>query len=420
MKEIQNIKTKLLILTTVLAGFSITAIFHPTFAAVDCSGTIAPTIDCGFSIIGAVIYAFIGISAVVFFFMLLISGYSFITAGGDSKKVESARKSLFYSVIGFGLIFMPFIIFQIIGRVTSVSTGLLVSNNGNLTFNPESTFTETPLPSYYINKTTSTPTSTSGGSTLLGPGCNVGLALDETPIFYQQWGPTNPPDYANPFWYNTPCEHYGEYQTNGQLDYNKYNNDGYSACNPSSLITVVDTYLNRLDGGGNLIISDGIDALNKFGGFDSSSGYQWSPDVAPYYRFGHDLQAANYLMQTKAGNQIHFKAYAIQGSGSAPYGTSADFDRVAKAANAGYPVIVGMTNHYMTILNVDYSSPNITVTAADTGHITAYGWGTRCFKSRCYFRFNPDGTQSVSKQVFMNNWTGAALLLVPDNINVSL
>ncbi len=124
----------------------------------DCNSLTAPTLDCSFGLVGDVITKFLGISAIVFFFMILIAGFRFITAGGNPENLNGARKSLLFTVVGFALVFLPFIVFQIIGKTSGVSSGLVVDNNGNISFNPLSTYTQTPVPSYLINSTTATPT----------------------------------------------------------------------------------------------------------------------------------------------------------------------------------------------------------------------------------------------------------------------
>ena len=44
------------------------------------------------------------IGAVVFTFMILFGGYSFLTAGGDPNKVVQGRKIVIWAVIGFVII----------------------------------------------------------------------------------------------------------------------------------------------------------------------------------------------------------------------------------------------------------------------------------------------------------------------------
>ncbi len=94
-----------------------------------------PTVNNLEGITVAVIEAMVGIAAIVFFFMILINGFNFITAMGNPDKLEGARKGLLYTVIGFALIFTAFIIMNIISNVTGLKSGFSVDSHGNIQFN---------------------------------------------------------------------------------------------------------------------------------------------------------------------------------------------------------------------------------------------------------------------------------------------
>jgi uncharacterized membrane protein len=64
---------------------------------------------------------FSGVVALIF---IIISGYKFMTSGGDPKAVESARKTATYAIIGLVLILLSFAIVQFI----SISTGVKCIN----------------------------------------------------------------------------------------------------------------------------------------------------------------------------------------------------------------------------------------------------------------------------------------------------
>lgn len=64
---------------------------------------------------------FAGVAAV---FFIIISGYKFMTSGGDPKAVEGARKTATYAIIGLVLILLSFAIVQFI----SISTGVKCIN----------------------------------------------------------------------------------------------------------------------------------------------------------------------------------------------------------------------------------------------------------------------------------------------------
>lgn len=87
-------------------------------------------------VIVVVIQIMLAISVVVFFFMLVVNGFNFITAGGSSEKIDSARKSIVFSVIGFALVFGSFLIITIIANFTGIDKGRFsVDNQGNIHFN---------------------------------------------------------------------------------------------------------------------------------------------------------------------------------------------------------------------------------------------------------------------------------------------
>ena len=56
----------------------------------------------------------LGIAAIVLFLMLLSGGFKYMTAGGDPKAVESARKTLTYAIAGVVLIAVAFLILRFI------------------------------------------------------------------------------------------------------------------------------------------------------------------------------------------------------------------------------------------------------------------------------------------------------------------
>ncbi len=61
--------------------------------------------------------ALVGAVAVI---LIIVSGYKFITSGGDSKQVEDARKTLTYAIIGLVVVLMSFLVIAIISSVTGV------------------------------------------------------------------------------------------------------------------------------------------------------------------------------------------------------------------------------------------------------------------------------------------------------------
>ncbi len=58
--------------------------------------------------------------AVLCLVFLLIGAVKYLTAGGTKENIESARKTLWFAIIGFALIFMAFFIVRVITFVTNV------------------------------------------------------------------------------------------------------------------------------------------------------------------------------------------------------------------------------------------------------------------------------------------------------------
>jgi hypothetical protein len=79
------------------------------------------TLGCIFPIIANVIFWAISLAGTVALFMIIFAGYKLLFAGGDSKAVDGARKTLTYAILGLILIFLSFMILSAIGSITGVS-----------------------------------------------------------------------------------------------------------------------------------------------------------------------------------------------------------------------------------------------------------------------------------------------------------
>lgn len=62
----------------------------------------------------------IGLAGIVFFVMFIVGGFSYLTAGGDTGKVESAKKTLTYAIAGLVLIALSYLILRLISSFTGV------------------------------------------------------------------------------------------------------------------------------------------------------------------------------------------------------------------------------------------------------------------------------------------------------------
>ena len=50
------------------------------------------------------------------FFMLVYSGWQWMTSGGDKQKLQQVRQRITYTIIGFILVFCAFLILNLISR----------------------------------------------------------------------------------------------------------------------------------------------------------------------------------------------------------------------------------------------------------------------------------------------------------------
>ena len=62
----------------------------------------------------------LGFAGITLFIMLLVGGFQFITAGGDPKALEGAKKTLTYAIIGIVAIAASFLILRFISVFTGV------------------------------------------------------------------------------------------------------------------------------------------------------------------------------------------------------------------------------------------------------------------------------------------------------------
>ncbi len=71
-----------------------------------------------------VISAILGIVGIVFFIMLVLGGFKFITAAGEPKALEGAKKTLTYAIAGLVFIALSYLVLRFIADFTGV-TGIL-------------------------------------------------------------------------------------------------------------------------------------------------------------------------------------------------------------------------------------------------------------------------------------------------------
>jgi hypothetical protein len=64
------------------------------------------------------------VAGLILFFIILFSGFTIITAGGDSEKMSQGSKTLTAAVAGFAIIIFSYWIMEIIKAITEVAIGI--------------------------------------------------------------------------------------------------------------------------------------------------------------------------------------------------------------------------------------------------------------------------------------------------------
>ena len=60
------------------------------------------------------------LAGIVFFIMLIIGGFNYLTAGADPQKAEGAKKTITYAIGGLILLVLAFLILRFIQEFTGV------------------------------------------------------------------------------------------------------------------------------------------------------------------------------------------------------------------------------------------------------------------------------------------------------------
>jgi len=83
-------------------------------------GTTPATLEGLETVFSGVVSALLGLAGIALFVMLIIGGFSYMTAGADPKRAESAKKTLTYAIMGIVFISLAFLFLQIISYFTGV------------------------------------------------------------------------------------------------------------------------------------------------------------------------------------------------------------------------------------------------------------------------------------------------------------
>lgn len=80
-----------------------------------------PTLNELGSVFSNIVSLILGFAGIVLFIMLLSGGFKYITAGGDPKGVESAKKTLTYAIGGIVVIALSYLILNLIQTITGAN-----------------------------------------------------------------------------------------------------------------------------------------------------------------------------------------------------------------------------------------------------------------------------------------------------------
>ena len=92
--------------------------FTPEGVCITANGDKVVTLKWLESLFGNVISVALGFGGLILFVMLLVGGFKYITAGGDPKGIESAKKTITTAILGMVLLALAFLILQLIHQIT--------------------------------------------------------------------------------------------------------------------------------------------------------------------------------------------------------------------------------------------------------------------------------------------------------------
>lgn len=79
------------------------------------------TLGCLPIIVGNVIFWLLVFAGIVAIVLIIISGFKFVTSGGEPKRAEGARKTLTWAIIGLIVVLLSFAIVAIIAQFAGVA-----------------------------------------------------------------------------------------------------------------------------------------------------------------------------------------------------------------------------------------------------------------------------------------------------------
>jgi hypothetical protein len=87
-----------------------------------------PTVKCFELVFNNLLAVIISLVVMILFGMLTFGGFKYLTSGNDPAKVEAAKKTMTYAVIGIALIALTFLFFRILEAFTGVKLTIFKIN----------------------------------------------------------------------------------------------------------------------------------------------------------------------------------------------------------------------------------------------------------------------------------------------------
>lgn len=85
-----------------------------------CSYSGVATIDCLPPLIATFIYWLILLVGTIAVIFIIVGGIRFVISGGDPKKLDQAKKTIGFSILGLVLVFLSFFIINFIASTTGI------------------------------------------------------------------------------------------------------------------------------------------------------------------------------------------------------------------------------------------------------------------------------------------------------------
>ncbi len=96
-----------------------------TFLNLPNKADIPAPLSCTTYFISNIVSAAVPLAGVAAIILIIWSGIKFLTSGGDPLKVEGAKKTLTWAVVGLVIVLMAFVIFKIFSLVSGVNCTIL-------------------------------------------------------------------------------------------------------------------------------------------------------------------------------------------------------------------------------------------------------------------------------------------------------